>query len=369
MKIFHINTNFINNALHQNMTEALNVHGIESTVAVPTCDYKNTVIEPKSYVSICECFSKFDRVWYGNKQRKIFSYIDSHFNMSDYDAIHAYTLFTDGNVAYRLKKKYGIPYVVAVRNTDVNTFFKYMIHLRKRGIEILKNASAVFFLSKAYEIIMFDKYIPQKYAEEIRAKSYVIPNGLDPFWLANIPEESKNTPDKKIKICFAGKIDNNKNCELTADACKKLISEGYDVEYTVIGKLIDESLKAVIDKNEFITHIPFLKKEELVNYYRRSDIFVMPSFKESFGMVYAEAMSQGLPVIYTKGQGFDGQFEEGVVGYRVDSSSSDDIVMAIKNILSDYENKSKRCIKNAASFDWNKISEKYKEIYNDKICK
>ena len=37
--------------------------------------------------------------------------------------------------------------------------------------------------------------------------------------------------------------------------------------------------------------------------YRENDIYVMPSIIETFGLVYAEAMSQGLPVIYTRGQG------------------------------------------------------------------
>jgi len=44
----------------------------------------------------------------------------------------------------------------------------------------------------------------------------------------------------------------------------------------------------------------------------------MPSITETFGLVYAEALSQGLPVLYTRGQGFDRQFEEGEVGYAVD---------------------------------------------------
>ena len=47
----------------------------------------------------------------------------------------------------------------------------------------------------------------------------------------------------------------------------------------------------------------------------------MTSLGESFGLTYAEAMSQGVPVIYSKGQGFDGQFKEGVVGYHVDPLS------------------------------------------------
>lgn len=365
MKILHINTNYINNALHQNMIDTLNKCGTDSKVAAPTCAFKQSVIVPKEYVTICECFQKYDRVLYQNKQRKIISYIDKNFDVASFDILHAYTVFTDGNVAYRFNKKYGIPYVVAVRNTDINTFLKYMIHLRKRGVEILKNASAIFFLSSAYKRILFEKYIPKSLVDEIDSKSFVIPNGVDNFWLENKPSEKKSIGKGKLNICFAGKLDKNKNCNLTVEACKKLIEKGYDVKYTAIGRLVDESFSKVIEENSFITHIPFLKKEELINYYRENDIFVMPSFTESFGMVYVEAMSQGLPVIYTKNEGFDGQFSEGEVGYRVSSTSSDDIVDAVENIISDYDNISTNCVDNASCFDWTNIAEKYVSIYND----
>lgn len=66
-------------------------------------------------------------------------------SVSEYDLIHAYYLFTDGNYARIISRKYNIPYVVAVRNTDVNVFFKHMIHLRCVGIKILKDARTVFF--------------------------------------------------------------------------------------------------------------------------------------------------------------------------------------------------------------------------------
>lgn len=368
MKIVHINTNYVKNTLHQSMMDVMLGMGIESKVICPTCDFKTSVVKPKDYVEICECFSKMDRVWYGNKQRKILSHIISNYDLSGYDICHAYTLFTDGNVAYNLKKKYGIPYVVAVRNTDVNTFFKYMIHLRKRGIEILKNASAVFFLSKAYEKIVFEKYIPEKYAKEIKAKSYIMPNGLDPFWLANVPEYTKKALDKEIRICYAGRIEKNKNCNLTVEACKKLINEGYDIKYTVIGKMVDESFKSVIEENEFITHIPFLQKEELAAEFRKNDIFVMPSFTETFGMVYAEAMSQGLPVVYTKGEGFDGQFAEGEVGYAVSSYDAYDVANAIERIVTEYDLMSQRCINSVKRFNWETISLKYKKIYENICC-
>ena len=105
------------------------------------------------------------------------------------------------------------------------------------------------------------------------------------------------------------------------------------------------------------------KKEELIDYYRDADIFVMPSLTETFGLVYAEAMSQGLPVIYTRGQGFDGQFEEGVVGYHTDSSSTEELISAIKNIVDNYEKISADCTDSAGKFDWKAITAKYADIY------
>lgn len=46
-----------------------------------------------------------------------------------------------------------------------------------------------------------------------------------------------------------------------------------------------------------------MDKTKIIDVYRDSDIFVMPSKFETFGLVYVEALTQGLHLIYTKGQG------------------------------------------------------------------
>lgn len=89
--------------------------------------------------------------------------------------------------------------------------------------------------------------------------------------------------------------------------------------------------------------------------YRANDIFVMPSITETFGLVYAEAMSQGISVVYSKQQGFDGQFKEGDVGYHVDPRSVEEITNAIKKILSNYNAMSERCISLVNKFEWSNI--------------
>ena len=67
-------------------------------------------------------------------------------------------------------------------------------------------------------------------------------------------------------------------------------------------------------------------------------------------------MSQGLPVIYTRGQGFDGVFPDGEIGCAVKADDVEEIVMAVEQILARYEEISKRCIAACNIFDWKKIA-------------
>ena len=239
----------------------------------------------------------------------------------------------------RLKK----PYVVAVRNTDVNVFFKNLFYLRHIGIKIIENAEAVFFLSDSYKRTVFEKYIPSFETEAIEKKVYVIPNGIDSFWLDNIYQDRdyvstyKRLSVKQLRLVFVGLLSQEKNITATLKAIKELECQGWQIEFTVIGNVKDKKqYKAVIEDNH-TNYVGPKNKEDIIQFLRESDIFVMPSKTETFGLVYAEALSQGMPVIYTRGQGFDGQFEEGEVGYSVNCYDADEIAQRIIDITTDYE--------------------------------
>ncbi len=256
--------------------------------------------------------------------------------------IHAYTLFTDGNCAMELSKKYGIPYVVAVRNTDVNDFFKKFPWLRKRGAEILRCAARVFFLSPVYRDQVFAHYIPEELKPQIEKKTEIVPNGIDDFWLKMPPEELlqerlNRLQKKELRVIYAGRIDRNKNIPSTIQALEQMAADGWKVAFTVVGKVADEKVFEQIRRSPLLHYVPAQPKEPLRELYRQHDIFVMPSFTETFGLVYAEAMSQGLPVVYSEGQGFDGQFPEGTVGYHADPHSVAQIRDAIEKTIAEYQ--------------------------------
>lgn len=363
MKVLHINCNYMGTPLHQKMLERLDSLGVDSTVFAPVSSLQNAAIKPRDNVVPCKCFGKWDRLVFYYKQHKIQKALEKNIPVSDYDIMHAYTLYTDGNCAYKMHQKYGTEYVVAIRNTDVNSFFKWRPHLIKRGIRIMQSAKCIFFLSESYKQRVLNQYVPAKYRSELENKSYILPNGIDDFWLENLQTDVSKIIDSSVKLVYAGRIDINKNITTTQAAMKILRAKGYNISLTVVGKVIDQGVFKQISSDENTTYFPAMDKTELIHMYRDNHIFVMPSFAESFGLVYVEAISQGLPVVYSAGQGFDMQFAEGEVGYRADPHSAESVAEAIEKIVLNYNQIVRDLPPKAESYNWNRICCRYCELY------
>jgi len=365
MKILHINSYYSGSKFYKNLYDKQIKSGIDIDVFVPVpSTYKSDGFDYGEYTKICKNHNKYDRYIFHLKHNKIYNDIKKRYNIEDYSMVHAHSLFSNGYIAMKLKEEYGVPYIVAVRNTDVNVFFDKMIQLRKLGIQILENADKVIFISKPYKNHTISKFIPKEIKKDIDNKSVIIPNGVDDFWLKNKPNKKKHIEKNKIKLIYVGRVDSNKNIETTIKACKLLIGQGYEVSYKIVGQIKEEKYRGITDQYSFIEYMPHCNREELIQHYRQADIFVMPSKYETFGLVYLEAMSQGLPIIYTKGQGFDEWFKEGEIGYSVRYNSEKDVAYNIQNILYDYENISKKCTKKIYKFNWGKINNDTMNIYS-----
>ena len=369
MKILNINSYYYSSTVHKQFSNVLQARKIDFMTYVPLaqgyvpreeCQYSN-----ETHVLKSECYNKFDRYVFHIKHNKILRDIQRHINVDDFDCLHAHSLFSNGYIALKLKEQYEIPYIVAVRDTDLNTFFKYMIHLRKLGIKILEKASKIVFLSDSYRKSLIQNYVPLELGKELLDKSVIIPNGINDFWINNKNYIKKTIDSKNIKLLYVGAISKRKNIVTTVKAIEVLRKKGYNISFTVVGKIEDNFIFNKIKDLPYLKYIEPVQKEELIQIYRDNDIFVMPSITETFGLVYAEAMSQGLPVIYTKGQGFDGQFEDGVVGYSVDCFNVIEISNRIIDAICRYREISKNCIELCDKFNWSKIVDLYLEIYDE----
>ena len=287
----------------------------------------------------------------------------------EYDCVHAHTLIEDGYLALQIHKKWGIPYVITVRDSDFH--FKPYWHwgIYKNIIsEIIENADSFIFLSKSSERT-FGNMLKECGINISNIVSYVIPNGVDSFWHEHryYRTDEAKSPKSKWRIITVGKICKRKNQVTTCEAVSQLVDEGYDIEYEIIGKQEDVSMAKTIAEYRCVSMREFMNKEELIKEYRKNDIFLLASTNETFGLVYAEAMTQGLPVIYTKGQGFDEQFSSGEVGYAVQCDSIEQIKKEILHVMDNYNELTKRCSEKSKVFDWNIVAREFKTVYENTI--
>lgn len=234
-------------------------------------------------------------------------------------------------------------------------------------MRVLRSASKVVFLSPAYQEQVLSDYVSAKFRDEIRSKSIVIPNGIADLFFA-CKAEAKRLPDSRsVRIIYVGNIDRNKNLEETVEAIRLLRDKEIAADLTVVGAIMNDKYRELINSNTFIEYYQKCEQEQVLEYLRDSDVFVMPSHTETFGLVYAEAMSQGLPVLYTKGQGFDGQFPDGTVGYAVSDSDAADLAAKVELTIENYEQLSKNCVELVDKFDWTQIAAQYKRLYENVI--
>lgn len=372
MKVLHVCSYYITSKLYRNLVENLEELGINQDVYIPVNSddlvnkFSGTDNEKTKYI-YSKCFNKIDRVSFRLKNKKIYNDIKNKIDLDSIDISHAHSLFVNGYVSYKLKKEKNIDYIVAVRNTDVNTFFKKMPHLRKTGVRILENAKQIIFISSRYKDYVIDNYIPDELKKSIEEKSVVIPNGIDKFWFDNLNMKSKSIDKNNLKLIYVGKLDKNKNLDTSMKAVKKLNELGYKATLDIVGNGPELDRIKEVSNNEYKDMIKlhgFMNKEEIIGLYRNSDIFIMPSKYETFGLVYIEAISQGLPVIYTRNQGFDGYFKEGEVGFSVKYDDVDEIVEKVKAIKDSKINLENLEGELRKSFVWENIAKTYYEIYS-----
>ena len=356
MKILHINCNYMSTALHQVMIEHLN-QLTDNDVFCPISEKTDIIVKSNDNVKAIKCFKKYDRYVFFYKQKKIIRTLLDNYKINEYDIIHAYTLFTDGNVAYEIHKKYNIPYVVAIRSTDFE-FFKYRPYLRKRGIKILRNASKIFFLSAVTKNKFFTQYISLNDQKELNKKIEIIPNGIDDFWFQNINNANKKRNGNELKVICVAQLIKRKNILLLQEA----INQMSNIHLIVVGQNKNSKIYNKIISSNNTTYYKSMKKEELINLYRKADIFALVSVGETFGLVYAEALTQRIPIIYTKGEGFDGQIKDDYVGISV-KPKIEDIISAINKIADNYKEYSENTIKVIDRFRWNNIVKQYNNIY------
>ena len=297
--------------------------------------------------------------------------IEKNVPISQIDVVHAATLYSEGGVAMKLNAKYGIPYFVSMRGCDAVTYTNKMFHLWLLGNRVLNNAGAIAAVTP---IIKHTMLISWKYrlSKKKLCRCQVLNNGIDSVWLENI----SNTPRKlnhEVSVVCIGRFDHNKNVTGLIKAIEK-IRAYHPIKVTLIGgkgELHDDIIELVKNNSDYLSYLgEIYDKHKLIEIIRGCDIYAMASHSETFGLVYAECLTQGLPLVYSLNTGFDQMYPQGYVGCGVDSHSVDSIASGIHEVITNYD-KIRGNISNLdySIYNWDFIADKYLAIYNNMLMK
>lgn len=366
MRILHICGYYTGSKVHKELFERLDKLDVEQTIYSALQTSNPTVgantFEAKHTSFICSpILHIWHRALFLAKSLKIMRDVEAKCDIKGFDIINATTSYTDGVVAYRLHKKYGIPFVITVRNTDMNDFMKFPqwwpIHRKT-----LKAASKIIFITPA----MKEKFIAHNslrgLEKEIEAKSVVQPNGVNAYWLQHFNIEERDNHS----IIYVGKFDNNKNVLRLIDSVQSLKNDIPDAELNLVGgdgAQHEDVLAKVAGNPDWLHyHGKIFDKDKLRALYQQNAVFAMPSHYETFGLVYVEAMSQGLKTLCTKGEGIDGVFEK-KIGEFVNSRSVESIKVSLQKLLNNKEEYELLSEDELMAFDWDRIAERYMALF------
>lgn len=369
IKVLHISNGFSNSKVHSNLVKELDKLGIDQIVFNPIRVTRRDTIGKNEFPAkhtqfvYADVVRPFHHYFYHIRRRCVYKALLKRLDVSSINLVHAATLMTDGGVAYKLYKKCHIPYVVAVRNTDINGFLDKMPHTWHDAQNILLNAQRIFFISQGLKEKFVNHRVIKPILHKIEEKFVLMPNGIDNYFIANVQQERRTGHG----VIYIGDFSRNKNVLRLGRAVLQLrnVKELEDISLTIVGggNNEDNSVEKMICAHPDVIRYAgkIYEKAKLCDLMRENKVFAMPSINETFGLVYLEALSQNLPVLYTKGQGIDGLFDD-TIGIGVNPLSISDICEALKKLLLDTENYSNITV-DFNAFQWPVIAEKYREHY------
>lgn len=137
---------------------------------------------------------------------------------------------------------------------------------------------------------------------------------------------------KKV-IITVGQFIHRKGLDILLNAFRKIKKD--DIELLIIGGSESRLIEEFGEEIPYgVTILPFMSKDELFEYYKAADLFVLPTREDVWGLVINEAMACGLPVITTEKCGSGAELiEEGRNGYIVPVEDVDALAMSMKKIL------------------------------------
>jgi glycosyltransferase involved in cell wall biosynthesis len=279
----------------------------------------------------------------------------------DFDIIHSHDWLTiPAGIA--AKKASGKPLVVHIHATEFDRNGENMNRdiygIEKAG---LAESDKVIAVSQLTKRVLVERYgVP---ADKIE----VVYNSISPHPSAH-PDRSPR-PLKGRTVLFIGRVTMQKGPEYFLEAAHRVLKRMADVRFVMAGsgdmltRMISRMARLRISRKFHFTG--FLRGADIDRMYGRSDLFVMPSVSEPFGLTALEALSFDIPVILSKQSGVSEMVPEAMT---VDFWDVEKLTAGILHVLSDpvyARSVVARCRSRIMEWSWEKAGAQIGEIYRN----
>ena len=277
---------------------------------------------------------------------------------NSFDVIHAHDwlCYKAGVIAKQISNK---PLIVHVHATEYDrsgeNINQDVYRVEKYG---MNNADKIVAVSDFTRNIIITKY------HQSPDKVITIHNGVEQNNSKKYFVKAKN---KKI-VSFIGRITFQKGPDYFIEAAEKVLRKDKNFLFIMAGKgdmlnkMVALVAKKRISKNFLFTG--FLKGDEVNQLLSQSDMFIMPSVSEPFGIAPLEAMQNAVPTIISKQSGVSEVLRNTIKVDFWDTDAIANAIYAIGNYPTLSNKLSKEGKAEAINTTWAKAAEKLVELYN-----
>ncbi|OYT17805.1 MAG: 4-alpha-glucanotransferase [Bacteroidetes bacterium 4572_77] len=281
----------------------------------------------------------------------------------DFDIIHAHDWLTY-SAGIAAQQVSGKPLVVHMHATEYDRSGEGRVNTEVFALEKagMQHADLVIPVSNLTRNTVINKYdIPAE-------KVITVHNAIEPVELQEM-DVQKSVKEKVVT--FLGRLTFQKGPEYFVEAAKRILDKDPNVRFVMAGNgdMMNQLIRRVAELK--IAHkfhfTGFLKGEEVDHMFRLSDVFVMPSVSEPFGLVPLEAMRSDVPVVISKQSGVAEVLKNAL---KVDFWDVEGMADAIYGLLH-YPALSNMFIKNGKeevdNLKWEHAAEKIKILYQETL--
>jgi len=207
------------------------------------------------------------------------------------DIIHAHVSYPAGYIAYELSKEFNIPFIIT-EHMGIGRIPDYM----KNGKPINQIRDAYRESSASISVSTFLKDHLMEIGLPI---THIVPN---------LVNEDKFLPvlknNNKFIFLLMSNLSFQKGIDTFLEAAARVKKSNLECEFWIAGSGPDESKLKAMSKSLGLENSVFwlghISRKNAPDIFQQSDVFVLPSRFETFGVVYAEALGCGKPVIATR---------------------------------------------------------------------